>query len=207
MMLGPAVQKLLAIALLAVVLFVVWTLGIMPIQEKFNRYEASAAQSRDLIARYRRILADAPVLKSEIAAIRRNRVLKDGLLVASSADLGAAVLQGKVKQVATGAAAQLISIQVLSAEKENAFTRVGVRARLRGTVAAVLGTLFDLETTWPALVVDNVNIRARTRRSRRTRGEPVTLTAEPNLSVSFDAYGFMATSGPAAPRAARGGRK
>jgi hypothetical protein len=86
MTLGPAVQKLLAVALLAAVAFAVWAGGVVPIREKFNRHEATAAQSRDLIARYRSILAGAPALKTEIAAIRRNRVLKEGLLIAPSAD-------------------------------------------------------------------------------------------------------------------------
>lgn len=207
MTLGPAVQKFLALALLAAVGFFVWTAGVVPLRENFKRYEASAAQSRDLIERYRRILAGAPALRAEIAAIRRNRVLQEGYLVAPSAELGAALLQGKVKQIATTAAAQLISIQVLAPEKEGIFTRVGVRVRLRGTVAALLGSLFELETTWPALVVDNVNVRARTRRLRRKRSEPATLTVEPDLSIRFDAQGYMAPKPSAALFPTGGGGK
>ncbi len=207
MTLGPAVRKLLAVALLAAVAFAAWAGGVVPIKENFDRYEATAAQSRDLIARYRRILAGAAALKAEIAAIRRNRVLKEGLLVAPSADLGAAILQGKIKQTAVSGEAKLISIQVLAAKKEAEFTRVGVRARLKGTVAALQTALYDLETAWPALVLDNINVRARTRRLRRDRTKPTTLTVEANLSIRFDAHGFMASKVPASPTAAQGTRK
>ncbi len=207
MSLGPAVQKLLAVALLAAVAFAAWAGGVVPIKENFDRYEATAAQSRDLIARYRRILAGAAALKSEIAAIRRNRVLKEGILVAPSAELGAAILQGKVKQAAVAGEAKLISIQVLAAKKEAEFTRVGVRARLKGTVAALQTALFELETAWPALVVDNINVRARTRRLRRDRTKPATMTVDSKLSIHFDAHGFMVSKVAASPTTAEGDRK
>ncbi len=207
MSLGPAVQKLLAVALLAAVAFAAWAGGVVPIKESFDRFEATAAQSRDLIARYRSILAGAAALRAEIAAIRRNRVLKEGILVAPSAELGAAILQGKVKQAALAGEAKLISIQVLAAKKEAEFTRVGVRARLKGTVAALQTALFELETAWPALVVDNINVRARTRRLRRNRTKPATMTVDSKLSIHFDAHGFMVSKVAASPTTARGDRK
>ncbi len=207
MSLGPAVQKLLAVALLAAVGFAAWAGGVVPIKENFDRFEATAAQSRDLIARYRRILAGAAALRAEIATIRRNRVLKEGFLVAPSAELGAAILQVKVKQATVAGEAKLISIQVLATKKEGEFTRVGVRARLKGTVAALQTALFELETAWPALVVDNVNVRARTRRLRRDRTAPTTMTVDANLSIHFDAHGFMVSKVAASPTTARGDRK
>ena len=207
MSLGPAVQKLLAVALLAAVAFAAWAGGVVPIKENFDRFEATAAQSRDLIARYRSILAGAAALRAEIAAIRRNRILKEGILVAPSAELGAAILQGKVKQAAVAGEAKLISIQVLAAKKEAEFTRVGVRARLKGTVAALQTALFELETAWPALVVDNINVRARTRRLRRNRTKPATMTVDSKLSIHFDAHGFMVSKVAASPTTARGDRK
>ncbi len=201
---GPAVQKFLAAALLAAVAFAAWAGGVVPIKENFDRFEATAAQSRDLIARYRSILAGAAALKAEIAAIRRNRVLREGILVAPSAELGAAILQGKVKRAAAAGEAKLISIQVLAAKQEAEFTRVGVRARLKGTVAALQTALFELETAWPALVIDNINVRARTRRSRRGRKGPATMTVDAELSISFDAHGFMVSKAAAAPTTAGG---
>ena len=207
MSLGPAVQKLLAVALLAAVAFAAWAGGVVPIKENFDRFEATAAQSRDLIARYQSILAGAAALRAEIAAIRRNRILKEGILVAPSAELGAAILQGKVKQAAVAGEAKLISIQVLAAKKEAEFTRVGVRARLKGTVAALQTALFELETAWPALVVDNINVRARTRRLRRERTKPATMTVDANLSIHFDAHGFMVSKVAASPTTAEGDRK
>ena len=207
MSLGPAVQKLLAVALLAAVAFAAWAGGVVPIKENFDRFEATAAQSRDLIARYQSILAGAAALRAEIAAIRRNRILKEGILVAPSAELGAAILQGKIKQAAVAGEAKLISIQVLAAKKEAEFTRVGVRARLKGTVAALQTALFELETAWPALVVDNINVRARTRRLRRERTKPATMTVDANLSIHFDAHGFMVSKVAASPTTAEGDRK
>jgi hypothetical protein len=78
-----------------------------------------------------------------------------------------------------------------------------VRARLKGTVAALQTALFELETAWPPLLVDNLNVRARSRHLRRDRRGPTTLTVDADLSISFDAHGFMRSRVPAAPKSAR----
>lgn len=207
MTLGPAVQKLVAVLLLAAVAFAAWGGVISPLKHRFEQHERTANQSRLLIERYRRILAQASVLKAEIVTIGKSRVLKDGLLVAPSAELGAALLQGKIKNTSTASAAKLISIQVLAPKPEADFTRVAVRARIKGDIAALQRVLHDLETAWPSLVIDNVNIRARTRRTRRVKGAPATLRVEPGLSIRFDAYGFMAMGSPASIPGAAGAKE
>ena len=108
MIIGPAVQKLIAVFLLAGVAFAAWGGVISPLKQRFEQHERTANQSRLLIERYRRILAQASVLKAEIAAIGENRILKDGLLVAPSAELGAALLQGKIKNSSTVGAAKRV---------------------------------------------------------------------------------------------------
>ena len=197
MTLGPAVQKLVAVFLLGAVAFVAWAVVISPVMQRFEQHERTATQARLLIERYRRILAGGSVLKAEIAAISNSRILKNGLLVAPSAELGAALLQAKIKNASAAGAAKLISIQVLAPKQEADFTRVAVRARIKGDIAALKSVFYGLETAWPPLSIDNVNIRARTRRTRRIKGAPATLRVEPGLSIRFDVHGFMATRPPA----------
>ena len=208
MTLSPSVQRLLALAILAGIGLALWAGVVEPIRDGFDRERAAAAQSADLIARYRRILAGTPALQSEVAKLRAHPVLKKGVFVAPSAEIGAAALQGTVKASAAGANAKLISIQVLSAkEEQKAFTRIGVRARLRGTVAALRNVLYELQAAWPALVVDAVNIRVTTRRQRTATGRPSDLVAMPELAIRFDVYGFMANQeGEPAARGGGGGR-
>lgn len=207
MTLGPAVQKLLALAILAGLGFTLWIGVFVPLKDRYDRDRVSAAQSVALITRYRQVLAGMPALESDVARLRAHPILKKGVFVAPSAEIGAAALQGTVKAGAAGGGAKLISIQVLPAKEEKEFTRIGVRARLSGTVAALRSVLYELQTAWPALVIDSVNVRARTRRQRLTRGAPPVLLAMPELAISFDVYGFMMRKGrqPAGPGG--GGRK
>jgi len=190
MTLGPVIQKLVAVFLLMAVAFGAWAGVISPVMDRFEQHERTANQSRLLIDRYRRILASATDLKGEIASISSSRILKNGLLVAPSAELGAALLQGKIKK--TSAAGKLISIQVLAPKQQGDFTAIKVRARIKGDIAALRTAFHGLETAWPPLFLDNVNIRARTRRSRRVKGMPVKLRVTPGLTLRFDAHGFMA---------------
>jgi len=207
MTLGPAVQKLLALAILAGLGFALWVGIFVPVKDGYDRDRASAAQSATLVARYRQVLADMPALEADVARLRAHPILKKGVFVAPSAEIGAAALQGTVKAGAAGGGAKLISIQVLSPKDENEFTRIGVRARLSGTVAALRSVLYELQSAWPVLVIDTVNIRARTRRQRTEVGVPAALVAMPELAISFDVYGFMMRKGGQSAAGAQGGGK
>lgn len=206
MTIGPAVQKLLALALLAGLAFVLWVGVAVPVVDGYERDRAAAAQSVTLIERYRAVLAGLPALEAEIGGLKTHAVLKKGLFVAPSSEIAAATLQGMIKASAAAAEAKLISVQVLAPKEEAGFNRIGVRARLSGTVAALRSVLYELQTAWPALVVDAVNVRARTRRQRTEKGARATLVATPDLAINFDVYGFMAQ--PAAKAAGgKGGDK
>jgi hypothetical protein len=203
MTISPALKKLIAIFLLVAVAFVTWVGVISPVVQKFDQHERTANQSRLLIERYRSVLASGTELKAEIAALKKSRFLNQGLLVATSPELGAAILQGKIKDSVTAGAAELISVQVLSSKPEADFTRVAVRARTRGDIAALQTAFYGLETGWPSLTIDNVNILARIARARKTRAASSVLTVESNLVIRFDVYGYMAKR-PPAPNAGRG---
>lgn len=207
MTLGPAMQKVLALAILVGVAFALWAGGLMPLKEGYERDRAMANQSAALIARYRVVLAGMPPLKKEVARLRAHPVLKRGLFVAPSPEMGAASLQGRIKASAASAGAKLISIQVLATKEEAGFSKIGVRTRLSGDVEALSGLLYRLQTAWPALVVDTVSVRARTRRQRTKRGSPSRLIVMSDLTIRFDVHGFMAREGDQASLRDGGGSK
>ncbi len=188
----PAVGRLIALVILGVLALAVWAAGVAPMMDAYARRTESAAQSAELIARYRSVLAGLPRLEAEVAALRAHPALKRGLIAVQSAELAAARLQGKVKASVAKGGARLISIQVLAAAEEAGFGRIGVRAQLSGTVAALTRVLLDLQTAWPVVIVDSLGVRAEIRRRPARRGETASLTVAPALSIRLDAFGFMA---------------
>jgi general secretion pathway protein M len=198
----PILRRALALTILGAVLLAAWAAVVSPLADRFARYESTIAQSQATAERYRRILAMRDPLARRVAELRDNRVLREGFIAAAGPGLGAVVLQNKIKEAVSAAGAQLTSIQVLTEEKEAGFTRVGVRARITGDISALRDVLHGLETAWPSIFIDRVNIRARTRRSRDNRRE---LTAQADLSIQFDAYGYMEAPA-AAPATTETGR-
>lgn len=204
MTVGPAIQRLFALAILAGVILMAWAWIVAPVAERFDRYEEAASQSRLLIDRYRGILASKGALERDVDALHGSRIREQGFLVAPSAELGAALLQERIKQTAEGAAAALISIQVLAPKEDAGLSRISVRARLKGDIVALSDVLYELETAWPAMFIDNLHVRTRTRRARRDRNSPAQLTVDPALNVSFDISAIMEDRRGARPSPAKG---
>jgi general secretion pathway protein M len=79
----------------------------------------------------------------------------------------------------------LNSTQILDTTSEEGFRRLAVRVRMSGGSEALYKVFHALETERPFLFVDNVDINARTVRTREGQGETV------ELMVTFDLFGYM----------------
>ena len=55
--------------------------------------------------------------------------------------------------------AQILSTQLLPVSEEQGFLRVALKVRLRGNLAAILQSLYDIETGDVYMFIDNVALR------------------------------------------------
>ena len=185
---SPGFSKVLAVALLALLVTALWRFGLMPLWEGFALDRESVAQTRSAIDRYRSLSAQTESFQRQLAAIEAHDGVNRALLDASSPTLAAAALQQRIKSTVERHGGSLVSSQVLEPQPSGAFNRVRVNVRVTLSVVQLQQVLFELESALPVLVVDQMLVAARrVRRGRRT----VSSDAE-QLDVRMEVAGFLA---------------
>lgn len=186
--LGRVQRRVVAVALLIVVVTLVATLIVAPLWRAYSDNRSAIAQSREDIVRFSRLAADIDELEASLARLRESDPVAGFVLGQGSVPLAAADLQERLKTVVTASGGALTSTQVLPVDAAGPFRRITVNVRMAVSTAALQQVLHQLEAGLPYLVVDELVILARHARNRRARqgGQVQDL-----LDVRFNLSGFM----------------
>jgi general secretion pathway protein M len=186
--LSPAVSRAAALAILVALIAILY-LGIaMPIVDAYQSIGADTVQLQDQLHRYQRAGSDRAQRQAELAALAQRSSAADGFLQGANDTLVAAQIQNRLKSLADSAHAELRSTQVLPAQDEGALRRISVRGQFATNVAGALQVFYGLESQYPLLFIDNLNIRSRQGNVRETRSrDPGESDA---LDLQFDIYGY-----------------
>ena len=191
MTLSAPLRKLLALALLALLIWSGHVYIAEPLLERWNLADASIARQAELERRYLVLGANRADLEQRLDRVGES-LSPAGLYIEAASDaLVGAELQNKLKSVVEQGGGILNSTQILPAAEAEPFRRIGVRVQMSGTVMALQSTLHKLESARPYLFLDNLDVRRRVARTRtqRKRAAP----PESRLTVRFDLYGYAST--------------
>jgi general secretion pathway protein M len=177
-----------AILLLMAVIGSAYLFVVPPILANYSDNKAAIADARGLLGRYQHLAAARPELEAQIAQLEQGRGAQGTYLTGSTDALAAAELQNRVKGIIDANGGKLRSIQSVAGKADGDFQPVTIRVQLVAPIAALQSTLYQLESTKPYLFLGNVDVSAR-RARRRTRNAPAE-TADPQLTVRFDLYGY-----------------
>jgi general secretion pathway protein M len=184
--LSPPVRRILALAILALVIVLPYQLAIRPVIDRFAAVDGDIAEQQGLLERYGKLAAQLDTLRSRLESIKRYGGHADDYLSGSSEAIVGADLQNRLNKLVTDAGGKLTSSQVLPSTEEGGFHELTVRVRLTTEIDGLRRILYQLETERPLLFVDNIDISSR--QDRRRAGET---DADPSLQVAFDVYGFL----------------
>jgi general secretion pathway protein M len=152
-------QRRLAVAILAGIVIAVLTITAGPIWIANASRQATLDDAHERLQRYQLISAsDQKLLPRYEALLQKQRSTGKHLRSETSAMAGAE-LQRIVKNITGGNQAQILSTQLLPVSEEQGFLRVAIKVRLRGTLPALLQSLYDIETGDVYMFVDNVALR------------------------------------------------
>lgn len=195
MTLSPFFSRALALAILLALALAAHAFVVEPLIVSYGSYEDSIARSAELLERYRRIGASRRTLESRLTEARQ-RLSPAGLYIEAASDaLVAAELQNRVKGVVEASGGKLDSTQILPARDESSFRRVGIRVQMTANVEPMQRVFHGLESATPYLFVDNLDIRRRVRRRRKSsRGQQP--EGESPLTVRFDLFGYTRAEAP-----------
>lgn len=180
----PLISRLLALALLVAVLAIAWIALVEPIRADFGAQQARIERSNNLLARFQRTIDDEADLRAEIERLRQSDGGPDPFLKGPSTQIIAANLQNQIQTLVAGEPGDIRSIQVLPETQEAGFDKIGLRVTLTADVQAMQKIFYDIESSVPALFVDNLDVRTNVRRRRRNQ------ETTNRVQIRFDVFGY-----------------
>ena len=189
---APWISRATAIGLLVAVLLIIYSLLVAPLIAAYSEINGAIAQSTDLLTRYQRIMSQQTALKALLDRVNAEHTAS-GVYVPGETDaLAAARLQEIVNSRVESNGAQVRSVQILPAQEDGDFRRVGVRIQMTASIAAIARILYAFEAGDMFLFVDNLEVSNRQSRRRADGGQE----ADPALLVRLDLTGYV-RPGPA----------
>ncbi len=179
------------IALLAVAL--VWLGIVAPLIDWHDQRRDALEQRQQLAARMALLVRRLPALRAQAQSMTASGRPGTGVLIEGNSDaVASAAIQEKVAVMAAALGTSLSSTETLSAVRQGAYRRVGVRISLDAAFPTVVHLLQSIETTQPSLLVDDLQMHG-TRLIGQSDNAP--------LNVAFTVIGFRHLD-PAAPEPA-----
>ena len=198
--LSPLRQRALALGVLLVLLVVVLGVLVAPVLLLHRHYDLAIADLSDKLARYRRVAAQAPELRTALDAMKA----KEGrrfYLRNTAANLAGAELQEAVKAAIENNGGRITTSQNTTTRDDGRFRQVGVNVQFFATTPALQKILTALETQEPYLVIENIAVRPL----NAFRGFKPGPGQEPELNLQLDvsAWAYPEPAKPAAAPAAK----
>ncbi len=181
-------QRWLALGLLSLVLFSIVFLAVVPLVSTGIDYHEREQELLFRLQRARKIISGKEAVADNIQQIKQQYSKQNYFSTRDTVALASADLQKIIKSAIVAAGGQLTSTQVLPANSEDGFNRVTVKVRMSGDIEALRTVLYEIESSVPVMIIDQIDIRpVRGRRNRKTR------KIEPSnkLNINFQVVGFM----------------
>lgn len=183
-------SRLLAVAVLILVLSAAYTLVIAPVWSAYRSYDVAIETLQDQLARYTRIARTRSTLEARLAAIGDRPAAGSDFLEGESDAITAAGLQQKVSDIIARAGARLLVAQVLDPDTEQGLRRIGLAVQFEGDSNALRQVLYALEGGQPVLFINALEVReARAFGRRRAKSGPE------RLHVRIELYGYQEVAG------------
>lgn len=181
-------QRWLALALLILVLLLVIFIAIVPLISTGMDYYDQKQELAFRLQRSKKIVARKDSVIENIERIKQQYQSQNYFSTRDTVALASADLQKFIKTAISQAGGQLTSTQVLPVNSKKGFNQITVKVRMSGDIEAVRSILYEIESSVPVMIVNQIDIRpVRGKRNRKTR------KVEPSnkLNVNFQVVGFM----------------
>lgn len=174
--------RILAVLIALLALALVWFVIVGPLIEWHDDRQDALEQRQALAARMALLVRRLPVLQAQARAMTASGRPGAGVLIEGNSDaVASAAIQEKVAVMAASLGTSLSSTETLTATREGAYRRVGVRISLDAAFPTVMRLLQSIETAQPSLLVDDLQMHGA-RMIGQSDSAP--------LNVAFTVIGF-----------------
>lgn len=184
--LSRPIRRLLAVALLLVLVLGVWSLVIAPLREYVAGTETDITRLQAALARGAASDQELAPLQAEVAALKQHHDDIGGFIQGTNESIAAAQLQTRVVAAAEAAGGELQSVQTLPLRDDGRYRRITVQAEMTTTLPIVQRIVYALEATTPYLFFDKLEIN-----SRLSTLDAAHAGQNPTLDLRFEVSGYM----------------
>jgi hypothetical protein len=181
-------QRALAVGLLVAAVVASLAVVLGPVILLHRHYDEAISDASHRLHRYERIAAQAPELRTTLAAMQQ----RDGrrfFLKNTATNLAAAELQELVKAAIEGNGGRITTSQTTSPREDGRFREIGVNVQFFASTPNLQKILYAIESHEPYLIVENVTVRPL----NAFRGFRPAPGQEPELNVQLDVGGWAYT--------------
>ena len=156
--------QLVALGLLLLAIGVVYLVLVSPLLEVYRARSEHLADRQAYLDHARNTVDGLPALRNAAADIARSPTeVGEAFLAGDNDAMAGASLQGLLQDMAAGAGATLVSEEVLPAEQQGRFRRIGLRISLTADWPVLLDLLQSVENSPNQLLVDDLQLHAAAR--------------------------------------------
>jgi len=182
-------QKWVALSLLLIALSIITFLAIVPLISTGLDYYEQKQELAFRLQRAQQIVVRKDEVDKESKQVKAQYQGQNYFSTRNTVALTSADLQKFIKSTIAQAGGQLTSTQVLpSRGDDDDFKRVIVKVRMSGDMEALRSVLYEIESSTPLRIVNQIDIRpVRGKRNRKTRK----IEPSSKLNINFQVVGFM----------------
>ena len=182
-------QKWVALSLLLIALSIITFLAIVPLISTGLDYYEQKQELAFRLQRAQQIVVRKDEVDKESNQVKAQYQGQNYFSTRNTVALTSADLQKFIKSTIAQAGGQLTSTQVLpSRGDDDDFKRVIVKVRMSGDMEALRSVLYEIESSTPLRIVNQIDIRpVRGKRNRKTRK----IEPSSKLNINFQVVGFM----------------
>lgn len=187
--LSPAMSRIAAIGLLALVVFGAWAAIVAPVINSRENAKLELRQLELLRAGFSRALRDRAYLEAQVINLRERRDWQSFSFEGASAALVGAQIQTVVRELVAQSGSELRTTANLPVVSTAGYQKLGLRIELRASLQSVAQLLREMETHVPFLFIEGISLRGEERAAREGTVRDVL------LSVRLDVSAFMMVEG------------
>jgi hypothetical protein len=181
-------SRIAAQAILMSIIVLAIVIVVAPLWSAWSAETEEVARLTDLIGRLRRTAAEAPDLRAQLDQLGVDQRNSGAILVAANPNLAAAALQSEFRRIVEAAGGQVQAVQQLPPIKEDALTRISIRANLQADTGQIAHALYDIEGHSPVFLIQSLSIRGVDQPAAQRNVKP------PPLNIQVEVAAMTAAS-------------
>ena len=184
-------QKLLAISLFLVLLIALVATVAIPIWSVNQHYSDKIIQMSQRLSILKRNSLEGESLLPEYNRLKNFRLSDKRYLQSKSEALAAAEIQRVIKGIIVPDGGEILSTQIIANNQDKSIPQITLKVRMRGDINTLVKVFYKIETGNPFLVIDNLTLRSRNIRRRRSVRQNTQPQVTSNLDIQFEISGYI----------------